>query len=370
MSVRLERGIVVLARGTLLWSVALTGLALALSGRAAAAADAPAASPAAAENLVRNGGFEEGHAGWEVKRAAVTDREAHTGKCALYVNPAADPPAASTYGYQRAFFQTPALVSGRFYRADAWVKARGFAGDREKALSLYTDDGGSVFTNPGNHDWEPLTHVFQARRDGSARLYLMCPEQTVGEYLVDDVRLRECPDPGLTAAGFEDGTLCGAALYGGEPLPVARVVQGATPGGTRYLDLGRGSIGFRPAKPGESGDVEFSFLVRTTRRATVDVAGIRLELPLITIRPAQGPALGLGLMNPGTWYRFRGVIHLATQTYDLAVTDFADPLGSFARTALQPPSPIKSISGLWVNAEPDSGTAVDDLYVGPVQAGN
>ena len=329
----------------------------------------PVSAEAADGNLLENGGFEEAESGWTLRASEVTDKEARTGKHALRVTPSVD--ETEPYSYQRARAHIQLRV-GRFYRVDAWVKAKGAAEAKGKTLSLYTDAGGTTYSNPGDHGWEPVTQIFQAKKGGVTRVFVMCPKDVSGEFLVDDVAVRQIRDPSLKPATFEDGTMAGVTLSG-KPLPIARVVKGSTPGGKHYLSVERGYAAFRLSRPIEDGNVEFSFLFKAVRRVTFELGGVGRLYLLPTINLGTGNSLGpaLGVLSGDSWCRIRGIVRRRERTLDLTVTDFEDPLGSYDRKGVKLPNPIKSVGGMaFLNIVPSYTACLDDLYLGPVRQGN
>ena len=95
----------------------------------------PTSTDPADGNLLENGGFEEARSGWMLRASEVTDKEARTGTYSLRVTPSVD--ETDPYSYQRARAHVK-LKEGRFYRLDAWVKAKGTAKAKAKPLSLYS----------------------------------------------------------------------------------------------------------------------------------------------------------------------------------------------------------------------------------------
>ena len=329
----------------------------------------PASADAADGNLLGNSGFEEAKSGWTLRASEVTDREARTGKHSLRVTPSLD--ETEPYSYQRARAHAQ-LEEGRFYRLDAWVKASGTAAAKTKTLSLYTDAGGTTCGNPDDHGWEPVTQVFRARKSGVTRVFVMCPKDVPGEFLLDDVTMRQIGDPSLKPATFEDGTMVGVTLSG-EPLPIARVVKGSTPAGKHYLSVERGYAAFRLSRPIEDGSVEFSFLFKAARRVIFELGGVGRLYLLPTINLGTGSRLGpaLGVLSGNSWCRIRGIIHRREQTLDLTVTDFEDPLGSYDRKGVKLANPIKRIGGMaFFSIVPSCRACLDDLYLGPVRQDN
>ena len=200
-------------------------------------------------------------------------------------------------------------------------------------------------------------------------VFIMCHKDVSGEFCVDDVALHKIEDPTRKPVTFEDGTTAGLTLSG-DPLPVARVVKGATPEGKSHLFFARGYAGLRLAQPIESGDVEFSFLFKATQRVTFELGGVGRLYLLPTINLGKGNGLGpaLGTLNGNSWCRIRGIVHMSEQAFDLTVTDFDDPLGSFERKGIKVADPIKRIGGMaFFNIVPSCNACLDDIYLGPMR---
>jgi len=120
-----------------------------------------------------------------------------------------------------------------------------------------------------------------------------------------------------------------------------------------------------------SGLVEFGFIINLQGQASFSLGALRLDfVPLIMNyedRDGAPTRQSLGTFSPGRWYRFRGLVNLDTQRYDLEVTDFEDPLYSFTRKNLRLGGKMEKATNLWLNG-PQSGGLFDDVYLGPVRS--
>lgn len=309
-------------------------------------------------------GFENPPGVWAVEEGAeVTGDVARSGARSLRMA------GAST----RAWTSAPGLKPGQFYRVDIWARTKGLPAASEGYVIVYMDSHGSTRANLDDHDWEPITVWFQAKDDQPFRIYLIRSNVAGGEIWFDDLSLRECADPNTTTLTFEDGTAFGALFYG-HPGTIARVVKAPSPGGGEYCLLGApASISYRVPQDIAAGRVEFDFMVnlRPEASATFSVGSLRLDLaPTIKstelVNGSQGRQT-LGAFTPDRWYRFRGILNLDTQRYDLEVTDYEDPLYSFTRKNLLLGGEMKSVRNYWLSS-PTPGGLWDNLYFGPVRA--
>ena len=314
------------------------------------------------ENLLKDGGFEGAPGAWQVPPPAVLrDREARSGaKCLALAGP----------GRSMAYCAAAGLKPGQFYRVDAWARARGVRASDTGYAAIYMDDVGAFRANLDDHGWECVTAWFQARDDKPVRVYLLRDQIPSGEVLFDDVSLRECTDPNLAPVTFEDGSTLGVLFYG-HPGTVARVVKAQTPQGSGYSLLAApASLTYKMPREITTGLVEFSFSLNLKDRASFSLGAIRLDLlPLILNHEESDRAKtqqSLSASSPGRWYRFRGIVNLDTQRYDLEVTDFEDELGSFSRKNLRFGGKMEKVSNFWLNG-PKAGGLFDDLYLGPVR---
>jgi hypothetical protein len=315
-------------------------------------------------NLLADPGFENPPGAWVVEEGGeITDTGARSGARALRMT------GAST----RAWTSAPGLKPGQFYRVDIWARTQGLPAASEGYVILYLDGHGSTRANLDDHDWEPVTLWFQAKDDKPFRIYLIRSAVEGGEIWFDDLSLRECEDPNLAPLTFEDGTAFGAQFYG-HPGTIARVVKAPSPAGGQYSLLGApASIGYRMPQDLTAGLVEFDFMVNLPLEAaaTFAVGSLRLDLaPTIKNTELRQGSVGrqtLGAFTPGRWYRFRGIINLDTQRYDLEVTDYEDPLYSFTRKNLLLGGEMKSVRNYWLSS-PKQGGLWDNLYFGPVRA--
>ena len=309
--------------------------------------------------LLQNGGFKQGTSAWSGQGGAeLSDLEARTGKRSVRL----------TAG-QRVLFGTRLLEQGQLYRADAWIKVRNASGERKVAPLLVVEQQGS-YSSAGNHDWERVSHLHKAARSGPVQVCVICPEGMRGEVYADDLSFRPCEDPHLKALDFEDGSTLGVVFYH-EPRPIYRVVEGATPNGKRYLAMSPGtSAAYVLSQPVTRGDTEFDFTFKSekTFRVSLGGAGFSLEMiPRLRIVQGEGGAVSMGTINPGSWCRVRGVIHLDQHTLDLQVTDFDDPLGSFEKKDAQMRQEKLGVTNVWFNSADKGETCLDAIYIGPVR---
>lgn len=311
-------------------------------------------------NLLRNDGFEDAKGQWELRQhAAITNLQAHTGAQALMLN-------APGTGQRSDAFQGIGLKTGQFYRVDAWIKTDGLAPDDKGFASLYTDGMGSFLATGGNHDWELITGCFLAKSNTTDRVYLFFTDAASGAAFFDDVLCRPCDDPSTSPVTFEDGSVFGLQFY--RPGTLASVVTEKTPGGTRCLFL-QGIASYRLSQPLTTGPIVFHFLINVKgRRTDVGIGTVSLIFTgtLVNEETVNGKKANnpLGAVVPERWYEIRGTIHLDTQTYDLTVTDFEDPLYSFSRKGLLFSGTMDKVGGMSINAR-KGGAWFDDIYVGP-----
>lgn len=318
-------------------------------------------------NLLRNGGFEDAiqamprqEPQWCLgQNATITSRLAHTGIKALGLN-AAGP------GQRSEAYQTIAgLKTGQFYRVDAWIKTDGLAPDDKGAASLYAGGMGSFGATGGNHDWEWITGWFQAKSNTAENVYCFFADASSGAAYFDDVSCRPCDDPSVSPVTFEDGSTLGLQLA--RPGTMAEVVAEITPQGTRCLYL-QGSASYRLSRPLTSGPIAFHFLLKVKGRGQVGIGTVNLSFAqtLVNEETVNGKKAGnpLSALVPERWYGVKGLIHLDSQTYDLAVTDFDDPLYSFSRKRLSFSGVMDKVAGLSLNVRKGSAW-FDDIYVGP-----
>lgn len=167
-----------------------------------AALGASGAAPAE-KNLIRNGDFEEGAAGWSLpKTYRVAEGVAHGGKASLAVEN--KDPKAYLLATQALDFK-----AGQQYRFGAWIKTRGVRGN-EGGASICIEWsgkkgwlGGSYARGiKGDRDWvyvEALTQPIPAEAT-SVHLSLYLRRGMTGEAWFDDVRAIEVYPPALDAA--------------------------------------------------------------------------------------------------------------------------------------------------------------------------
>ncbi len=322
------------------------------------------ATGGAQESLLTDGGFETLPTRWQLRNGAqITDVGARSGQRCLRLQGS---------GQVDAFCAAPCLQAGQFYRVDAWVRVRGVPAGREGYAIVYIDGAGSTRANLDDHDWEPITLWFPARDDKPFRIYLILAGLPEGEVLFDDVALRPCTDPNLAPVTFDDGTILGLQFYG-PPGTIGRVVKHQTPRGGEYCLLAApGSFSYRLPREITAGTVEFGFTINLQGSASFSLGGLRLDfVPLIMNNEDRDGAplrQSLGAFAPGRWYRFRGVVNLDTQRYDLAVTDYEDPLSSFTRKQLRFAAKTEKVTNFWLSA-PRAGGLFDDIYLGRVLPG-
>lgn len=318
-------------------------------------------------NLLRNGGFEDANPQWDLRpgsseasqKVVITNYQAHGGTQALMLN-------APGIGQRSEACQTiTGLKTGQFYRVDAWVKTDGLAPDDKGAASLYAASMGSFVATGGNHDWEWITGWFQAKSNTAENVYCFYTDASSGAAYFDDVSCRPCDDPSVSPLTFEDGSTLGLQFT--RPGTMADVVAEKKPRGTRCLCL-QGSASYRLSRPLTVGPVAFHFLIKVKGRVQVGIGTVNLSFAqtLVNEETVSGKKAGnpLSALASERWYEVQGLIHLATQTCDLAVTDFEDPLYSFSRKGLLFSGVMDKVGGLSLNAR--KGTAwFDDIYVGP-----
>lgn len=318
-------------------------------------------------NLLRNGGFEDAiqtsprlEPQWCLgQNAMITSRLAHTGIKALRLN-AAGP------GQRSEAYQTIAgLKTGLFYRVDTWIKTDGLAPDDKGAAFLYAAGMGSFGATGGNHDWEWITGWFQAKSNTAENVSCFFTDAASGAAYFDDVSCRPCADPSVSPVTFEDGSMLGLQFT--RPGTMAEVVAERTPQGTRCLYL-QGSASYRLSRPLTSGPIAFHFLLKVKGRVQVGIGTVNLSFAhtLVNEETVNGKKAGnpLSALVPERWYGVKGLIHLDSQTYDLAVTDFEDPLYSFSRKRLLFSGVMDRVGGLSLNARKGSAW-FDDIYIGP-----
>ena len=332
--------------------VALTGLLVCLI----------AGAGWAEENLLKDGGFELTPSGWQLLAGAeIIGRDAHSGSQCLLLQGT---------GQVEAFCGASGLTPGQFYRVDAWARTRGIQAGPGGYAAIYMDGVGCSNANLDDHDWECVTSWFEAKDDKPFRIYLIRQSLLEGEVLFDDVSLRPCANPNLAPVTFEDGSTLGIQFYG-HPGTIARVVKMTTPqGGERCLLAAPASLTYKLTHEITTGLVEFSFMINLQGPATFSMGGLRLDfMPLIMNcedRDGAATRQSLGAFSPGRWYRFRGLVNLDTQRYDLEVTDFEDPLYSFTRKNLKFAGKMEKVVNFWLNG-PKAGGLFDDVYLGPVR---
>lgn len=322
-----------------------------------------------APNLLKDGSFEDTTPAWALLgTASITTREAHSGKQSLFIK--GDPKVKA--GETMPYCGVPGLKPGQFYRVDAWSKTKGLEKSYTVVSGPYMDDYGSFLINQDDHDWEQVTGFFRAKNDTPFRLYLLGNTGPAGEAFFDDVSLRECDDPTLKPVTFEDGTMFGVG-YCENPDSIARVVKMKSPQGDDYcLSVAPASCVLSLTKPVTSGLAEFSFLVNLKGSGTIAVGNaLRLDfLPGINnyeLKDGQVVPVSLGTISPNRWYRFRGIINLDNQTYDLEVTDYEDELGSFTRKGLHFIRQLKEAPYMYLVGNTKNGVFFDDVYLGPVR---
>lgn len=315
-----------------------------------------------AGNLIETGNFDEG--GWVLREGAEIQEN-------FYLNGGK---ALLLPGHSQAFTTAPGLEPGQFYRVDAWCMTRNMPEDPEGGyLEIHIPGVGSFRANPDNHGWEPVTAWFRAEDDKPFRIFLSRRGIPGGEVYFDNVSLRRCPDPNLDVIDFEDGTAAGAFIWPGPlspggPGPLARVVENSGPGGGRYSLLAAPAlVRYGLTETITSGRAEFDFMVKLNGRGRMEIGSLRIDLMSqiynTELRDGQQRRQSLGSFTPGRWYRFRGVIDLESQSYDIEVVDFEDELYSFSRRNLLFSGPMDGIRRMGLRAAAEGGY-FDNIYLG------
>jgi len=227
--------------------LAAVGLAIVPLFVAFMAAPVWAAEPV---NLLSNGGFEDGLAGWspDAKHSLVTDKaEAHSGTACL---------SGEVAGPNQALFlrRRVPVKAGNLYQFEVWAKATGGT-----KLVLWIEQPGTnrrqmvASWDKMPRRWRRCTVPLTVTADGMLQLEIIAPSShrgPAGRMWIDDIALYETEMPAVTSvsqgAGFNDEPALAAAddgsVYvawnsfrdGADSLQVARF----QPEGTKLKPLG------------------------------------------------------------------------------------------------------------------------------------
>lgn len=156
-------------------------------------ADAAGGGIDAGVNLIVNGDFEAGVAGWVDLRADIGEETAtvHAGAASAWACLDAGFGAGDVYGLDTAEAVVPAPAGGA-YRVEAWVRAGVGASAQPMSLSLRMSPG-DIETSPGvaaAEDWVHLTFEAEVGGSGSLTVRVRAVAASAGDcMLVDDVVL-------------------------------------------------------------------------------------------------------------------------------------------------------------------------------------
>lgn len=149
--------------------------------------------PEPADNLLPNGNFEVGVAGWGAQQAEIgVDPTAHSGEASAFVC-LAELPELPAYYY---FFTDVAVpVSAGRHEAAAWM--RRMPDSSGQLVSLVVSDGEAFAQSPAvvaDDTWQRLAIAYDAQAAPLTVLLQAVPESDGDCILVDDVSLVQAPE--------------------------------------------------------------------------------------------------------------------------------------------------------------------------------
>ncbi|HAU38819.1 MAG TPA: hypothetical protein DCX07_14025 [Phycisphaerales bacterium] len=149
----------------------------------------PAASAPAEQNLIVNGGFEDGLEPWSKRdKGEITSETAHGGKqCVMMSHP------GDGNGYYFAYQKPLKLEAGATYRLTAWIKTKGLPAGSETFVRCVAEPSNTMHLSPivkGEADWTKV-EVEMTLKAGDDRIgiYARCKSPAEGSAYLDDVSL-------------------------------------------------------------------------------------------------------------------------------------------------------------------------------------
>lgn len=156
--------------------------------------DSNPGDPSDPDNLIFNGGAEQGLEGWGYLGTPVSlsDAEAHTGFNSIFIE-------GRTENWHAPKMDLPdTLIAGTTYEVSVWVKLAADTEATNVAMTIKrTDDSGDTFTRLGDteatsDDWVQITGLYTHDADGAiGELYVFIEaEAAVADYYVDDLKMK------------------------------------------------------------------------------------------------------------------------------------------------------------------------------------